>query len=81
MPKLIYWVATQDDHPCYHIRAKTKKEVQAAIARINADTEWKTHFSAPQKVEVEYTNGFDLLMKCVAGEDAIFWEPTHDRFR
>ena len=69
--KLTYWVATStDDHFCYNIRAKTKKEVLAQMSNYNA-----SDFSEPKKVTVEYDDAFDLVMQCIDGESyGGYWE-------
>jgi hypothetical protein len=70
--KLTYWVATSNnDHSCYNIRAKTKKEVLAQIA----DHYVASDFSEPKKVTVEYDDAFDLVMQCIDGESyGGYWE-------
>lgn len=69
--KLTYWVANcTNDHSCYNIRAKTKKEVLAMMANYTA-----TDFSAPKKVTVEFNDSFDLMLQCIDGESyGGYWE-------
>ena len=69
--KLTYWVATSlNDHWCYSLRAKTKKEVLAMLANYTA-----SDFSEPKKVTVEYDDAFDLMAQCIDGESyGGYWE-------
>jgi len=70
--KLTYWVATcLNDHPCYSIRKKTKKEVVAEIAAHYNPAD----YSEPKKVTVEYDDAFDLMSQCIDGESyGGYWE-------
>jgi hypothetical protein len=70
--KLTYWVATSlNDHWCYSIRKKTKKELVAELAEHYT----KTDFSEPKKVTVEYDDAFDLMLQCIDGESfGGYWE-------
>jgi len=62
MFKLTYWIAKQnDDHRCYDIRAKTKREVLAKMKEQNYKA-WEK----PIKVTIEYKNAFDLMSQCMS---------------
>ena len=64
--KLTYWCCPcRDDHACYNIRARTRKE--ASAKRIECGTE---RFDKPAKVTVEYKNAFDLVDR-ILGEGGI----------
>lgn len=66
--KLTYWIAVcLDDSEVYNIRAKTKKEVNEQLARV-----WGRYGKA-RKVEVEYSDSFDLLVQCTS-EGRAYWE-------
>ena len=68
---LTYWVAQiRDDHPCYSIRAKTRKAVLSRMASIGHDP---SNYLPPKKVSIEYADGFDLLRQCVSS-DLVWWE-------
>jgi hypothetical protein len=68
--KLTYWIAEcLDDHKCYNIRAKTKKEV---VNILNNGYDM-TSFSEPRKVTVEYGDAFDLMRRCLS-EGSAYWE-------
>lgn len=55
--KLTLWIAEQnDDSPCYHIVARTKKDALAQIAARPG-----REFEAPRKVEIHYRDAFDLF--------------------
>ena len=69
--KLSYWIATQNDHPIYHIRRRTRKAVYEAIETSGNP---RQDYSEPKKVEVVYTDGFDLMDACLSNESAAFWE-------
>ena len=54
--KLTYWLAQQhDDHECYDIVARTRKE---AIAQMS---ESRREFEPPVKREIRYKDAFDLF--------------------
>ncbi len=64
--KLTYWAAEcLDDHGCYNARAKTKKACQQHV------DESPSSFGPVHKVEIEYSDGFDLLTMCM-GEGSIY---------
>jgi hypothetical protein len=75
MPNLTYWVAKiNDDHRCYNIRTKTKKECLALVAASVGDGgKWASRFETPKKVTVSYADGFDLMDMCL-NEGGGFWE-------
>lgn len=57
MPKLTFWIATQDsDGSCYNIVSKTKKECIAKM-EANPDTVWE----GPFKSTIVYADAFDLF--------------------
>ena len=63
MAKLVYWVVpVLDDHPCYNIRAKTKKMALELAERRgdNYDSDRIT------KVEVFYKDAFDLMQHAMS---------------
>lgn len=58
MRKFTYWVCRQEhDAECYNLRARTKKEAAAQRARQHQPG----RFTVPFKVQVEYTDLFDLV--------------------
>lgn len=66
--KVSYWYAQcLNDSQSYSIRCRTKKE--ALAARKGREKE----FGPVIKVEVEYSDGFDLLTNCM-GEHGGYWE-------
>jgi len=59
--KLTYWKCKcLDDHDCYSIRAKTRKEAVERRDEYNPEA-----FSEPYRVEIEYSSGFDLMTQCL----------------
>lgn len=59
--KLTYWTAENlNDHNCYSIRARTKKEAKA-IKAIKGEGD----YGLVTKVVVEYKDGFDLMAQCL----------------
>ena len=57
MPKLTYWIATQEsDSPCYNIVSKTKKECLAKMKDFDAFV-WE----GPFKSTIVYADAFDLF--------------------
>lgn len=75
--KVTYWVA-DDLIDLYPIRRQTRREVFAALKSQGLTRDYDGNYSkrdsgmhwlysAPYKVSVEYTSGFDLLAKCLAG--------------
>jgi hypothetical protein len=67
MAKLVYWVVPcLDDHPCYNVRAKTKKQALEWAER-HGDSYDSDRIT---KVEVFYKDAFDL-MKLAMGEGGI----------
>ena len=70
MAKLTYWVAPiKDDHRCYNIRTKTKREALALVEEYGAE-----RFGKVQKVVVYYRDAFDLATHAM-GEGGIY-EPN-----
>ena len=68
--KLTYWYSEcPDDSNVYSIRAGTRKEAEELIAQAYRPDTWE----APTKVEIEYRNGFDLMMQC-SDENHHYWE-------
>ena len=67
--KLTYWVAhCENDHRCYNLRAKTRREIVAALADIHPTL--AQDYGPPLKVVVEYDDGFDLVEQAM-GESGI----------
>ena len=59
--KLKYWKCKcLDDHDCYSIRAKTRKEAVEIRNEYNPEA-----FSEPYREEIEYSSGFDLMTQAV----------------
>ncbi len=75
MPTLTYWVATQNDHPCYNARYKTKRE---CLAHVNDPNYSHVAWGPVKKVSLEYRDGFDLMMQCIADEQMAHWEGQYD---
>jgi hypothetical protein len=75
--KLTYWVANcLNDHWCYSIRKKTKKEVVAEIAAYYKPE----NYSQPKKVTIEYDDAFDLMAQCIDGESyGGYWERSGEQ--
>ena len=80
MSRLKYWkIRCLDDHDCFSIRRKTKKEAMAVWAALLADgsarevedddgfTEWKG-FEPPEKIEIHYRGGAFGLMDNLLSE-------------
>lgn len=69
MRKLTYWIADcLDDHECYSIRTKTKKECAEQVAERNAE---KVYYGQPRKVVVEFIDMHDLVFTAL-GEGRIY---------
>jgi hypothetical protein len=67
--KLTYWVAVcLDDHKCYNVRARTKREAQALLDERSAESYGPLH-----KVTVEYASAFELVNESLS-EDGGYWE-------
>jgi len=67
MAKLTYWVAPiNDDHPCYNIRTKTKREALALVEEYGAE-----RFGKVQKCVVYYKDAFDLATHAM-GEGGLY---------
>ena len=67
--KLTYWIAEcLDDSHVYNIRARTRREVVAALASYDVAS-----YGPPKKVTFEYRDGFDLMNECLR-EGGGFWE-------
>ncbi len=57
--KVTYWKAEcLDDHDCYSIRARTKKECTAERNAFRPE-----RFGEPVKIEIEYNNAFELVQE------------------
>lgn len=57
MPTLTYWIARHpNDHECYSLIAKTKKECQALV-EMNQHVAYET----PVKRVIQYRDAFDLF--------------------
>jgi hypothetical protein len=80
MSRLKYWkIRCLDDHDCYSIRRKTKKEAMVDWASLLQDgsakevedeegfTEWKG-FEPPRKIEINYRGGTFGLIDLVTSE-------------
>jgi hypothetical protein len=71
--KLKYWVAVNKyDDSCYNIRKKTKKEVLEEITK----REEKDRYTKPRRIEIEYTDPFDLLTQLVGEAGITSFEET-----
>ena len=67
MAKLTYWVAPiKDDHSCYNIRTKTKREALALVEAYGSE-----RFGRVQKSFVYYKDAFDLATMAL-GEGGLF---------
>lgn len=67
--KLTYWCIPNMGMyggDCYSIRAKTKKEALAFLAKDLAEGGKAHEWDTCRKVEVDYDDGFDLLMHCLS---------------
>ena len=61
MPLLKYWIAERlDDHRCYSLIGKTRKEVVAELAKYG---DW-AKFGPVHKREIFYEDAFDLFDYC-----------------
>ena len=68
--KLTYWIAECfDDSDAYNIRAKTRKEATAMLAKYHNPES----YGPVKKVSVEYLDGFDLVTMAL-GEGRGHWE-------
>jgi len=69
--KLTYWIAKQEnDHTCYDVRAKTRKECSRLVSELHN----AKYYGKPEKVTVEYEDAFDLMIECRGHEDSGYWE-------
>jgi hypothetical protein len=69
MAKLTYWVAPiKDDHSCYNIRTKTKREALALVEEYGSE-----RFGKVQKNVVYYKDAFDLATYAMS--EGGLWEP------
>lgn len=81
---LNYWVANcLNDNEAYSLRRKTKKEIMTYFAENGfklrkvgdelqyCNEDFSNRFSIPHKVQVQYSDGFDLLSQCL-GEGGIY---------
>ncbi len=67
MAKLTYWVAPiKDDHSCYNIRTKTKREALALVEEYGAE-----YYGDVKKHVVYYKDAFDLASMAL-GEGGLF---------
>ncbi len=69
--RLTYWVAQiKGDSHCYSFRRRTKRAIVNDLA-----SEWAhaPDYDKPRKVTVDYTDGFDLMVKCLQ-EGGADWE-------
>lgn len=67
MAKLTYWVAPiKDDHSCYNIRTKTKREALALVEAYGSE-----RFGKVQKSVVYYKDAFDLATMAM-GEGGLY---------
>ena len=68
--KLTYWMAEcLDDSAVYNIRERTKREAKTKLASgYSAST-----FGPIRKVEIEYSDGFELVWLCL-NESGAYWE-------
>jgi hypothetical protein len=67
--RLTYWICDcLDDHSCYSLRAKTRREVGKMREKAGA-----TAFGKPRKVVIEYADAFDLMLRLKSedGEEGI----------
>tara|TARA_R110000803_G_scaffold18136_1_gene48692 strand:- start:323 stop:574 length:252 start_codon:yes stop_codon:yes gene_type:complete len=65
--KMSYFVCRNlDEHALYNIRARGKKEANAIRDAKENPEGWTKAY----RVNVEYTNGFDLLEKCMGWADS-----------
>ena len=64
--KLVYWYAKNKKDSKRDLRERTKKLVRKKMGSNEVE------FFSPQRVEVEYKDGFDLLKKCLSPERR-FW--------
>jgi len=71
--KLVYWYARcKDDGNCYSLRGRRKRDVVAALEC----TSDPSAYGPIVKVEVEYTDAFDLMMSYI-GEGGALCEPEY----
>ena len=62
--RLTYWVSDcLNDASSYSIRRRTRREVNAALA---AGEEYRSRYSEPRKVTVEYTDAFNLIYQALS---------------
>lgn len=67
--RLTYYLAISKENPSNSIRARTKKD--AATQRTVAGEDL---FEEPQRVDLDYKDGFDIFTRCMKGEQ---FEPTN----
>jgi hypothetical protein len=65
----------KDDHPCYHLRARTRKAVEASRREYGVSA-----FERPMKVTVTYRDAFDLVVQCLQEGSAPWEADRSDRF-
>lgn len=59
--KLTYWVCPcKDDHQCYGVRARTRREALAEREQLGVE-----RFGKPVKMVVEYRDAFDLATQAL----------------
>jgi hypothetical protein len=79
-----WWVADcLDDHRCYSIRARTRREVVALLQSMGCqpcgpagspcwvDGDNHARFAAIRKIEVPYTDTFDLIFQLLSEGGAL----------
>ena len=61
--KLTYWYAEcRDDHDCYSIRTRTKRE--ATETKASREMHHGQQYGPVVKVVVDYRDGFELMFMC-----------------
>ena len=80
MPKLLYWVSKRSDGDTpKNIRTKTETECKTLQQKENSRL-GEFLYAKPEKVWLEYHDGFDLMNLCMSGvtwiEDFSFSHPS-----
>lgn len=66
--KLVNWKCRKrNDSSCYSIRARTRKEAKAQRERDGVD-----QYDPPEKIVIEYTNAYDLMLQLTSEESNDF---------
>lgn len=61
---LTYWICDcLDDHKCYSIRTRTKRE--AVARREGGEYGSADRFDAPRKITITYADAFDLVTQAL----------------